>query len=434
MATVETAGRPRLRRAGRSGDPALRILALSPFPPRLDAVHGGARVVAHLLDHLGSRHDVALLCLRGPQDDELDGRLRDRLVSAEEIRHGSENAAATARIREVVADYAGLAAGTPSWVRALRSHAFDVRVRDVTATWRPDVLHVDFSVMGQYVSAPGHCRRPPAVLVEHDVAHAAASELHGIRRGLAALRPRAEALAWKRFERRLLARVDGVAVFTQRDARALRVLDAAADVSVIPLGVDVPAEPLDPIGVNPPTVVFVGSFVHEPNVDAAIRLVHDVLPRLRDTMPELVVEIVGQAPPTEVQALAGLRVAVHGDVPDVTPFLERAAVVAVPIRLGGGMRVKVLESLAAGKAVVASPRAVEGLPVVDDEHLLVADGDDAFAAAIGRLVRDPALRAALGASARAWAAEHLPWARSAEMFEALYARVITESRPSARTS
>jgi glycosyltransferase involved in cell wall biosynthesis len=422
-----------LRGSAERDDRPLRLLVLAPFPPARDAAHGGARSIAHLLDRLSERHDIALLFLRSPHDADLEPRLRERLSIVEDVRYGTSRPTRFGRVRQVVGDYAALARGTPSWVRGLHSEAFATRAREIVRSWAPDVVQLEYPVMGQYLRAIG-APRPPVVLVEHDAAAAAARELRGVRRGRARGRAAAEALAWRRSERRLLAAVDSVVVFTDRDARAIRSLDSAARLSVIPLGADVPDRPLDAVGRHPPTVLFVGSFGHEPNVDAAVRLVRDILPRLGGRFPDVGVEIVGHAPPASVRELEGSRVAIHADVPDVRPFLERASVVVAPVRLGGGMRVKVLEALAAGKAVVATPRAIDGIGVTSGVHLLVADDDDAFAAGVARLLDDPQLRAALGASARAWAVDALSWGRSAAMYEELYATLTTLRNRTSHTS
>jgi polysaccharide biosynthesis protein PslH len=172
--------------------------------------------------------------------------------------------------------------------------------------------------------------------------------------------------------------------------------------------------------------------MHEPNVDAAVRLARDVFPRLRDAFPDLVLELVGHAVPREVRALAGPGVRVHGDVPDVTPYLERAAVFVAPIRLGGGTRVKVLEALAAGKAVVVTQRAAEGISATPGEHLLLAETDEDLAAAVAELLRNPARRAEIGEAAYSWARENVSWDRSAALLERLYSSLIEEQ--SARTT
>jgi glycosyltransferase involved in cell wall biosynthesis len=171
-------------------------------------------------------------------------------------------------------------------------------------------------------------------------------------------------------------------------------------------------------------VLFFGSFVHFPNVDAARRLKDAIFPLVQARHPRSLLYIVGENPPSELIASPDGQVVVTGRVPDLEPYMARAAVVAVPIRLGSGMRVKVLEALAAGKPVVASRLAVEGLGVVDGEQLLTAETDDEFAERISLLLGDDELRAQLGAHARAWAERNLGWSETLDRFEDLYRRLL----------
>jgi polysaccharide biosynthesis protein PslH len=219
-----------------------------------------------------------------------------------------------------------------------------------------------------------------------------------------------------------------VVAFTERDRQEVLRLRPDALVMRIPLATDVPSRPLSAAGDPPPSIAFVGNFVHPPNVDAATRLVVDIFPRLERAHPESILYIIGDGPPRKLAGLSRERVVVTGRVPDVTPYLDAAAVVAVPIRMGGGIRVKVLEALAAGKAVVASSRALEGLGVVDGEHALVAETDAEFADAIGRLLVDGELRVALARRARQWACANVRWERSIEEYEALYERLLAQDR------
>jgi polysaccharide biosynthesis protein PslH len=138
---------------------------------------------------------------------------------------------------------------------------------------------------------------------------------------------------------------------------------------------------------------------------------------LRSRHPKLVLRLVGDSPP---RGLARDGVEVIGRVPDVTPYLDAAAVVVAPLSWGGGMRVKVLEALGAGKAVVATALAIEGLDLIDGEHVVLAETDEDFAAAIDALLANADLRAALAKRARAWAAANVATERSARAYEALY--------------
>jgi len=150
------------------------------------------------------------------------------------------------------------------------------------------------------------------------------------------------------------------------------------------------------------------------------------MPAVRARVPEARLEIVGDAPPAAIQALGGDGVAVTGRVADVRPHLESAAVVAAPLRLGGGMRVKVLEALAAGKAIVATPRALAGLELVPGTHALVADTDADLSDALAELLEDPERRRRIGSAARDWAAAHLRWEHATASYTELYERLLAE--------
>lgn len=392
----------------------LPILVLTPFPPRLDGRHGGSRVTAGLVTALARRHSVALLYLaRGDEDvddavlEACDALVRCRLPE----RPG--------RLRTL----ALLLAGRPRWVTLARSPGAEPELRRLVAAFRPDVVQCEFAVMTQYLGAL-EGDPVPRVLVQHEPATARAGEDARAalgRRRRAQVAARVERWAWRRFETRALGRVDAAVVFGDADRDALRSLGAPTPVHVIPFGLDVAPEPLDPVGApGGAKIAFVANFVHTPNVQAARRLVLDILPLVRRERPDAEVVLVGRAPPPEVASLAGEGVTVTGEVPSVEPFLERANVVVVPVATGGGIRVKVIEALGAGKAVVCTRLGAAGLPVTDREHLCLAETDDELARAILELLADPDARAALGRRARAWAVEHAGWDGAIDAYERLY--------------
>ena len=181
-----------------------------------------------------------------------------------------------------------------------------------------------------------------------------------------------------------------------------------------------PELPLDPQGTEPLSVVFVGSFIHPPNVDCAVRLARDIFPRCASACPARRYAWSVRSARTRVLALSGNGSAVHADVPDVRPYLDAAAVVASPIRLGGGMRVKILEAITNGKAVVASPVALEGLAVRDGIEVMVAEPDGDFAERSSTCSATLDRRVALAQAARRWAEQHLDADLRVNAFERLY--------------
>jgi polysaccharide biosynthesis protein PslH len=264
----------------------------------------------------------------------------------------------------------------------------------------------------------------PVVLVEPDPASHAALDLQRVSQRNRLLR-RLDVLAWKQFEPGVLHRVDAAVVYTERDARLLADHTPEGVLSQIPFGTDFVERFTGANGtVEGADVLFFGSFVHFPNVDAARRLKNAIFPLVRARHPRSSLYIVGEDPPSEFEATEDGGIVVTGRVADLKPYITRAAVVAVPLRLGSGMRVKVLEALAAGKPVVASRLAMEGLAVVDGEQFLTAETDDEFAERISLVLDDRDLRARLGSGARAWAERNLTWEATLDRFDELYKRLL----------
>ncbi len=403
-----------------------RLLFLLPFAPRLDATHGGGRVMGQLIANLATRHDVAMLCLRALDELSVDRILQDRCRLVEEIIRPGIGRSLAQRSSQNVRVIASLLRGRPGWATVWKVAGYGERLRTLVREWKPDIVQIEYHVMGQYLSALDDCPAP-RVLTEYEPGAAAFRDLRNSHRGFARTLNHLKMLVWAGFERAIIEKVQAVVVFTERDRQAIMQLAGRTPVVRIPLGTQVPENPLNPLGCPPVSLVFVGNFIHPPNVDAALRLMSSIFPRLQLSYPGLILYVVGDKPPPEIQEMASKHVIVTGQVPDVTPYLDQAALVLVPLRLGGGMRVKVLEALAAGKAVVASPRAIEGLDVTDGEQVVVAESDEEFCEAIGQLLADPERRALLAAQAHTWARANLHWERPIAAYETLYEELIERS-------
>jgi polysaccharide biosynthesis protein PslH len=302
---------------------------------------------------------------------------------------------------------------------AFADPAMQARITALLRAESFDLLQVEDTAMGAY-DYPGGT---PGVFTEHEARTDAVRD-RGIGGAL-------EAGRWRRFQPAVWRRFDHVQVFTARDAAAVRALapELADRVSVNPFGVHLPqGRPRHEE--EPDTLVFVGGFLHPPNVDAAEWLTRDIMPRLWARRPGLRLQLVGSYPPRHVRALASDRVVVTGRVPEVEPYLERATVVLAPLRTGGGMRVKVLQGMAFGRAVVTTPLGAEGLvPWVEGEApCAVADGPDGVAEAVACLLADEPARRAMGARARAYVARHHSWEAYGARLEDIYRRVLGTRR------
>jgi glycosyltransferase involved in cell wall biosynthesis len=383
--------------------------------PALSASHGGGRSTAHLIKAMAVRHDVAVLCLRRRHDGPTDGDLQ-RLCSAyEEIPQvGGTGATRLHRVRNRILPLLR----TPGWVLGTDEPALRRRLRSLVAEWQPHVVHIAYHIMAQYADELDSCGAR-LVLTQHEPGVSAASDVlrhsTGVRRISAAMKR----AVWANYERRMMARMDAIVAFTDEDCSALSMLAGRTPVMRIPLGVAIPQQPFSAAG-NGSFVLFVGNFFHPPNVAAAVRLTRSIFPAVRQECQHARLIVVGAGPSEELRSSATAYVTVTGAVDSVDPFLDDASVVVAPMSEGGGMRVKVLEALAAGKAVVASPLAMRGLDVMNGRELLVADSDVEFASAIVKLLREPEQRIALARAARNWALSHLGWDHAAAEYEKLH--------------
>jgi glycosyltransferase involved in cell wall biosynthesis len=397
----------------------LRVLFVAPFPPRLAGTHGGAKVVGQLLAWTSERHDVGLVYLRYPGEPDVEDELRERVEFAEAISRPAAGRASMGHWARAALWRAGLLAGRPRLVTELTFPAAASRLRSVATSWRPHIIRFEYPVVGGYLPAlagSGAAR----VLADYDALLETARFPQSV---AARLEHRLDVRAWRRFRRRVIADVDAVVVPTERDRALLRRLDVETEIVCVPFGAEVDAPALDPAGKDDTTLLFVGNLNHQPNRDSASFLAFEILPHLRRKHPDAVLQLVGERT-SEFADVEGVQAA--GRVPDVTPFLDAAAVVVAPARLGAGMRVKVLDALVAGKAIVASPLAGAGLGLEPGRHAVVAE-PAAFADAVSSLLSDRKRRAELGRSAREWALENLGWERALDELDALYTRLVSRA-------
>lgn len=220
--------------------------------------------------------------------------------------------------------------------------------------------------------------------------------------------------AWLRYwhERRLTDLVDAVLFASQPDADAFKA-DFPSVISIaIPNGVD--AGYFDPATINPSAnadvnVLLSGNMDFEPNVDAARFLVKEIAPLVWRVMPNVRIVLAGASPLEEICALANSRVVVTGTVPDMRPYLLAASVISVPMRMGTGVKNKLLEAWAMARPVVATPLACQGIPIRDGEELLLAASAQDHARSICRLLADRVLAERLGAAGRAFILSRYSW-------------------------
>ncbi len=230
--------------------------------------------------------------------------------------------------------------------------------------------------------------------------------------------PRLQMALAERFESFMFTPYARTVVVSEPDRDELLRLNPRLPVDVIPNGVDTYLFRPRPIQ-RIPALLFVGNYEYPPNVDAALRLAKEIFPAVRQRLPAARLWLVGNAPPPVLQALASDVIRVTGRVPDVRPYLARAGVFVSPLRLGAGIKNKVLEALAMGCPVVATPLSVDGIAVREAEAALIADSEGLIEAAV-QVLSDASLRDRLSQKGRHLIESRYSWAQVGERYEQLY--------------
>ena len=383
--------------------------------------------MAQLLAGLAEGHRLGVICLRDLGQLGIDEGLRDRCEIVEEVPWVDGPRSLPRRLRHRLGVLGARLGGLPAWPAHFPTRAFEERVRRVLQDWSPDIVQLEFTVMGHFLAALEGYSAPVVLSYHMPGEDASSSGGPGEPWWLRADRY-VDRLAWRRFDARVLRRVDAIVAFSERDRNQLSRMSGLGLVRQAQATLPVPPTPLSPLGEPPLRIVFVGHFAHPPNVHAAERLVARVLPLVRRRYPEVSVQLVGAGPPPRLRALAGPAVQVTGRVSSVASYLNAAALVVAPLVSGSGVRIKVLEALAAGKAVVASGLAVQGIPVSHGDQVILAESDEEFAQAIIGLLAAPEERAALAARAYSWARRTFRRDTLAATYESLYEELLNSDR------
>jgi glycosyltransferase involved in cell wall biosynthesis len=382
-----------------------------PYP-----LHEGDRLIVHhlvrTLSARGHRVDMIALDLDGGQAQDV-ARAREMVGRLDVVRE---------RRRSPLDYLVRLARPFPRTARQTWHPPVWEALSRRVAEHRPDVVHF-FGGVQVYEHRDAASGRPRIIVPYESYALRLERAHAGAVSAGERLRARARLALARRYERTIYRGFDRVVVLAEADRAALAALAPGLPVRVVPNGVDVdyfrPAGP--PPG--PPVLTLHGNYAYGPNVDAALCLAREVLPRVRAVVPSARVSIVGPGAPAPLRAVAGPDVEITGWVGDVRPFLARAACLVAPIRQGAGMRNKLLEAFAAGVPVVATPLACDGIAVTPGEDVLQGDTPQDLAAAAVAVIRDPDLRARLARGGRRLVEAAYTWAHVAAAYEALYAEV-----------
>lgn len=238
-----------------------------------------------------------------------------------------------------------------------------------------------------------------------------------------------------RMERKYAQAADHVITVSESDRAHFSKLAGEDKVTAIPTGVDVDYFQPQPALEEANNLVFTGSMNWLPNEDGIIFFAQKILPIIRQSIPNIVLWVVGRTPSPAVQRLAenDPAVRVTGTVEDIRPYVARGSVYVVPLRVGGGTRIKIFEAMAMGKAVVSTAIGAEGLPVSHGKDIVLADDPADFAGQTVRLLQNQLLRNQMGSRARELVEQHYSWRRVGADCEAVFNRVVQEYAKAMKT-
>ncbi len=228
-----------------------------------------------------------------------------------------------------------------------------------------------------------------------------------------------------RAERLYLKRADHVLAVSETDKNHFLNYLPESKLTIVPTGVDVEFFQPRHSQEEPDSLVFTGSMDWLPNEDGIVHFIEQVLPRIREQIPEVSLSVVGRKPSQKLQALGDRNkgVRITGWVDDIRPYLAHSAMCIVPLRIGGGTRLKIFEAMAMGKAMISTTIGAEGLPVRHSESIVLADDPEDFARQAVNLLRSPERRQHIGAAAHKMVTEKYSWAKVADGFAEVLERV-----------
>jgi glycosyltransferase involved in cell wall biosynthesis len=396
--------------------PRLNVLVLDeeiPYP--LDS---GKRIrTFNLLERLARRHSITLLCYGGeanPGRTALESAgIRVELVEPLAVERG---------VRLYLRLFANLFSPYPFSVVKHYTLRFQRAFEDLRAREKWDLIQCEWTPYARFI--PDHLNIPLMISAHNVESQIWARRANHSSHPVEKLFFRTQQWKMRWFERRALRRAAGSTAVTEDDARTMREW-RIPNVTVVPNGVDLDfyGQPSEPEGAN--EILALASLDWFPNVDS-LRYFHaEIFPLIRKQQPAAMLRIVGRRPAEslrrEFSGISGIDFI--GEVENVRPYLDRAAVVVVPLRIGGGSRLKILEALAAGKAVVSTAVGAEGLNLAAGEDLVVADSPAAFARSVCELLGSREARVRLGGSGRRRVRENYGWDGIAQRQESAWRAV-----------
>jgi glycosyltransferase involved in cell wall biosynthesis len=317
--------------------------------------------------------------------------------------------------------------GIPIEYRYLKSEGFARKLHNLTEEIDFDIVHILPSPMGiylDYLQLRPSCRK---ILGFFDANSSRFSRISKIQSNpYRKIRNRLFSIMVDRWESKTAQRFDSLEVVSELDRKMLHHLNPRIRIDVIPNGVDTNLYQPLPRQVETPTLLFIGKMDYFPCTDAVLFFSKEIFPLVQRGLPRTKLLIVGDNPPPEILQLESESTHVTGRVKDILPYYQRSSVCVVPLRAAGGTRLKILEAMALGRPVVSTSIGCEGLDIINEEHLLVADTPERFSEQIIRLLTDHDLYCGISANARQLVLSRYDWDSIANRMSSVYAELVNK--------
>lgn len=401
----------------------MRVLILTPSLPYPPIWGFGIRVF-EFIRLLARRHQVSVVTYAEPGEEE-------KIAAVAAVCHAVHT---VPRVPETerskrLAQLSSVFSRDSYQRRSLFSPLMQQKLDELMKRERFDVVQIESSQLAGYTFDP----RAVTVLDEHNIEYELLYRMYSTEGS--PLRRMYNWLEFQKFKREEVSSwqsVTGVVSTSAREERIMREAAPDTPMMVAPNAVNVdyfcPSE--EPIGAD--ALVMTGLMHYRPNIDGAVYFVREILPHILASRPNAVFYIVGAGATNELKRLASDNVVVTDTVADVRPYVYKSAVFVVPLRMGGGTRLKVLEGMSMSKAVVSTSVGCEGIDVSHDEHLLIVDESRAFADAVLQLMADRSRRLELGRAGRELVERQYRWDSVVDRLEGFHARLAAEHSAGAR--
>jgi glycosyltransferase involved in cell wall biosynthesis len=386
----------------------LKILFLCPYLPHI-GVHAGAGRMFNLIVRLSQKYKISVLSyLEGEEERQYIPEL--------------EKYCQKVRVISRQGDFS-LSNFSPKFpFYQFFSEQMQKELLDMLEENNFDILQIEYLQMAHYIYFTATF---PVVLTIHELISKRLFDFFKYEKSLfKKLKILFKYFLHLNFEINICKRFDAVITLTERERRNLKSFCPKTNTFVAPMGVDIFYFKPKSIREESNSLLYVGYFGHYPNVDAVLYFYKDILPLVKREIPNIKLYIVGAFPTSEIFTLANGNIFVTGRVDDLRPYYDMACVFIAPIRLGGGMRGKILEAWAMQKPVVSTPLATAGIEAIDGKNIFIANTKKDFAKKIIMLLRNEGLRKKIGFEGRKTVEEKFDWDKIAYNLDGIYQKLV----------